>query len=424
MHHLSGTALTKTVGLTALAAAVASLAVLPPAGAQDASPDAPPAYDASSSAQALELSLFGQGLVVGQGSSSISPAASGADGLAIGTPVFDGGVSSALVQGAGTDGSPEPVCIQAFDQVPGLSIEFACSSSQVDAAATAVNAASASTAGRLVLNPLDPLLQTPLSTVVDPLQGGLDALVGGLELVLGPISQASGLGLEDTVADLLDALLDGGDLLSIALGDSSTSSSLAGNLLSTSCSAEGTRIDVLDLPAVGGEDPPPVISVILGDVSTRVDVDTTTGIGNPVANPAGVTVLVPPLGLEQPLALGQTFDIPLPEPLGTSTISVTDGVRGVDEQGRSFATADSVVIDLFDGEALMGGIELKVARCASVAGAVVEAVQQPAAPATPAAAAPAPVLPRTGADDDRSLTVAATLAIAAAGLSLVRRRAR
>lgn len=418
MHKPVGIDVRKTVGLIALAAAAASLVVMPAAGAQEASPDTP-AYEASSSAQALELSLFGQGLIVGQGSSRVSPGESGADGLAFASPVFDGGASSAVVQGAGADGSAEPVCIQGFDQVPGFTFELACSSSQVEASETGANAASVSTASRIVLNPVDPLLQTPLSTVVEPLQGGLQTLVGALEPVLGPIGDASGLDLQSTVGDLLDALLDGGDLVSIALGDSSTSSSLEGNLLSSSCSAEGTRIDVLDLPPVGAEDPPPVISVILGDVSTRVDVDTTTGTGTPVANPAGVTIVVPPLGLEQPLALGQTIDIPLPEPLGTSTVSVTDGIRGTDEQGRSFATTDAVSIDLLNGEALMGGIELNVARCSSRAGAIAQPVQEPAPPE-----APAPALPTTGSEDDRTLAAAATLALAGAGLALVRRRTR
>ena len=421
MHHQFGIDATKTVAVAALSAVAASLVMMSTAGAQEAAPEPAPAYEATSSAQALELSLFGQGLAVGQSSSRVSPGESSADGLALASPVFDGGVSSAVVQGTGTDGSPEPVCAQGLDQIPGLSIAFACSSSQVEASEAGATAAAASTAGRLVLNPIDPLLQTPLSAVVEPLQGGLQTLVGALEPILGPIGDASGLDLQDTVGDLLDALLDGGDLVSLALGDSSTSSSLVGNVLSTSCSAEGTRIDVLDLPAVGGEDPPPVISVILGDVSTRVDVDTATGIGTPVANPAGVTIVVPPLGLDQPLALGQTIDIPLPEPLGTSTISVTDGVRGTDEQGRSFATADAVRLDLLNGEALMGGIELNVAQCSSRAGAIVQAAQEPAPPA--ATSAP-PTLPTTGSDDRGTLAVAATLALAGAGLALVRRRTR
>ena len=418
MRQQFGIDLRKTLGFAALATAALGVAVVPAAGAQESAPGAPPAYEATSSAQALELSLFGQGLVVGEGSSRVAPGEAAADGFALATPVFDGGTSSAVVQGTGSDGSSEPVCVQDFDQVPGLSLEFACSTSQAEASATGAEATSSSTAGRIVLDPVDPLLQTPLSAVVDPLQGGLQTLVGALEPVLGPIGDASGLGLQDTVGDLLDALLDGGDLVAIALGDSSTSSSLEGSMLSTTCVAEGTRIDVLDLPAVGGEDPPPVISVVLGDVSTRVDVDTTTGTATPVANPAGVTIVVPPLGLDQPLALGQTIDIPLPEPLGTSTISVTDGVRGTDEQGRSFATADSVRLDLLNGEALMGGIELNVAQCSSLAGAVAQPAPEQPAPEAPAA----PTLPVTGGEDDRSLALAATLALAGAGLALVRRR--
>lgn len=420
MRHQFGIDVRKVLGLAALATAALSVAVVPAAGAQEASPGGAPAYEATSSAQALELSVFGQGLTVGEGSSRVAPGESRADGFALATPVFDGGASSAVVQGTGTDGSSEPVCVQGFDQVPGLSIEFACSTSQAEASETGASATSASTAGRIVLDPVDPLLQTPLSAVVDPLQGGLQTLVGALEPVLGPVGDASGLDLQDTVGDLLNALLDGGDLVSIALGDSSTSSSLEASTLSTSCSAEGTRIDVLDLPAVGGEDPPPVISVVLGDVSSRGDVDITTGTGTAVAIPAGVTIVVPSLGLDQPLGLGQTIDIPLPEPLGTSTISVTDGVRGTDEQGRSFATADSVRLDLLNGEALMGGIELNVARCSSLAGAIAQPV-----PEQPAAEAPAaPTLPVTGGEDDRSLALAATLALAGAGLALVRRRTR
>ena len=420
MHHTFRTHVARTVALAALAAASTSFAAMPAAGAQEATSDAP-AYEASSSAQALELSLFGQGLVVGRTSSRVGPGESGAEGLALVSPVFDGGASSAVVAGTGTDGSSDPVCVQGFDQLPGLSLDFVCSSSQVEVTTAGASARSGSTAGRIVLNPVAPLLQTPLSAVLDPVQGGLQTLVGALAPILGPVDDASGLGLQSTVSELLDALLDGGDLVSITLGDSATSSALAGNLLSTTCAAEGARIDVLDLPAVGGEDPPPVISVILGDVSTRVDVDTSTGTATPVANPAGVTIVVPPLGLNQPLALGQTLDIPLPEPLGTSTISITDGVRGEDEQGRSFATADSVRLDLLNGAALMGGIELEVAQCASRAGATVQSAAGPAAPVA-APEAPVPALPTTGSDDGRTLAVAVAVAVAGAGLALVRRR--
>mgnify|MGYP001259486964 CR=1 FL=1 len=72
----------RPLGLAALAAAAASLLVMPTAGSQ-AAPQGVPAYEASSSAQALELSLFGQGIIVGQSSSRVSSGGSGADGLAL-----------------------------------------------------------------------------------------------------------------------------------------------------------------------------------------------------------------------------------------------------------------------------------------------------------------------------------------------------
>lgn len=418
------TPVARAVGLVALVGAAASLAVLPTASAQESSSDLPPAHEASSSAQALELSLFGQDIIVGSSSSRVGSGESGADGLAFASPVFDGGASSASVQGAGVDGSAEPECIQGIDQIPGVSIGLACSTTQVAVDAIGASAASISTAGEIVLNPVGPLLDTPLSALLDPVQGGLQTLIGALEPVLGPVGEGSGLDLQSTVSDLLDALLDGGDLASIVLGDSSTATSLDDGLLSTSCVAEGTRIDVLDLPAVGEEDPPPVISVILGQVSTRVDVDLATSAGSAVANPAGVTVVVPSLGLDLALALGQTLEIPLPEPLGLSTIAVTDGTRGEDEQGRSFAVADAVSLDLLNGEALMGGIELDIARCASTASAVASPVQEPAAPeeAAPPADPSPPTLPRTGPEDARPLALATTLALAGTVFAVVRRR--
>lgn len=427
MHHYPrfSTRVLKTIGLSALAVGAACVALPPTASAQESSSDPSPTYEASSSAQALELSLLGQDVIVGSSSSRVGTEESGADGLGIASPVFDGGASSASVRGVGVDGSTQPQCTQGIDQIPGVQIGLVCSSSRAEVDASGSTAASATSATEVVLNPVGLLLDTPLSTLIDPVQGGLQTLLGALEPILGPLGDGSGLDLQSTVGDLLDSLLDGGDLVSIALGDSSTSSSLQNGLLTTSCAAEGARIDVLDRPAVGDVDPPPVISVILGEVSTRVDVDVTTGVGSPVANPAGVRVVAPSLGLDLPLALGQTLDIPLPEPLGTSTISVTDGARGEDDQGRSFAVADAVSLGLLNGEALMGGIELNISRCASSASALSSPGQPPASPAEapPAPAAPSD-LPRTGTDDDRALVFGASLALAGTAFGIARRRVR
>lgn len=236
--------------------------------------------------------MFGQALVIGQGSSRVAWDGATAAGLAVASSVFDGGASSATAQGAGADGTPEPSCVQDVDQVPGLSLALTCSSSQAEVAATTARAASTSTAGRIVLNPIAPIPETPLSAVVEPVQGGL-----------------------------------------------------------------------------------------------------------------------------------QTLDIPLPEPLGTSTSTIADGTRTTDEQGRGVATADPVTadpvsIDLLDGEALMGGIELNIARCASTAGAAAAAL--PAVPQAPEG--PAAMLPTTGSDDGRTLAVGAALVLAGVAMALLRRR--
>lgn len=402
------------VGAVALGAALTTATVSAPVGAQEAETTPPPTLEASSSGRALTISLFGQGLTVGETSTSVGAGRAEASGVGIDSPIFTGGES----QASGTGGSSEPVCTQAVDQIPGFSFQFACSSSVTEVSGANSSAATTANAGRIVLNPIAPLLQTPLSAVVDPLQGGLQTLIGALEPVLGPIEDASGLTVDDTLADLFDALLDGGDLATISLGNASTTSEIRDGVASTSCVSEGTRIDVLDLPAAGGVDPEPVISLILGDVSTEVTVE--NGVPTPVSNPSGITIKVPPLGLNQPLALGQTFEIPLPEPLGTSTISITDGVRGTDDQGRGVATADSVVIDLLNGSALMGGIELKVAGCSSTAGG-----PAPAPAATPPQSpplSPQGSLPRTGSSDDRTLALAGAVALAGLGAALLRRR--
>lgn len=402
----------RMMGIAALGAAVTTMVTVP-AGAQEPGPSA--TAEATSSGRAVHLSVFGQGLTVGETSSRVTPGAAEASGMGVASPLFDGGASAASVQGDGQDGSTEPECAQAVDQIPGLSLEFACSSSVAAVQGGNSSAATTANAGRIVINPIAPILETPLSTVVEPVQGGLQQLVGALEPVLGPIDDASGLGLQDTLGELFDALLDGGDLATISLGDASTDSLIQDGMASTSCVSEGTRIDVLDVPPTGELDPPPVISLILGEARTEVTVQ--DGTPTPVANPAGITVKVPPLGLDQPLALGQTLEIPLPEPLGTSVISVTGGASGIDEQGRGFATADGLSIDLLNGEALMGGIELSIARCSSTAGA--PAAQLPQTPAAPAA--PAPQLPTTGSDGPSPLALAATVGLAGLGLTLLRR---
>ena len=74
-------------------------------------------------------------------------------------------------------------------------------------------------------------------------------------------------------------------------------------------------------------------------------------------------------------------------------------------------------LDLLNGDALMGGIELSLADCASVAGAAVPLPRpEPTVPAT----AP-PALPRTGGTTPNPLALAATIGLAGLGFALLRR---
>lgn len=390
----------RMLGVAALGAAATSLVFVPGAGAQDAGP----AHAGSSSGEALNLSVFGQGLTVGSTLAELTPTTGTAQGSGVATPAFEAGATSASET---EPGSAEETCEGPLDQIPGLSIALACSSSQVTMGATST-AAATGRVGTITLNPVAPILETPLSEVVGPVEDGVDQLLDGLQPVLGPIDDATDLGLEDTLGELFDRLFAGADLVTVTLGDTASTTTADAAKVSTSCIAEGARVDVLSIL-----DGPPLISVIVGQASSAVDVDRATGTGTPTVSPALVTVESATLGVAPiTVPVGQTIEIPLPEPLGASFIRVADGTTGTNEDGSTFATANAVSLDLLNGEALQGGIELELAGCTSVASGA--AAELPASPA-------APMLPTTGSDDTGTLALAGVAGLAGLGLALLRR---
>lgn len=401
----------RMMGVAALGAAATSLAFVPGAGAQS-----PPEYAGTSAGEALSLSVLGQKLTVGSTATEIdsSPKAS-ASGAGFATPIFSAGATTAAVQGTGTQGSTEPTCEAPIEQIPGISIGLACGSAFATVGADGPSASATGTVGEIVINPVEQLLATPLAEVLGPVEGGLDQLLGALAPVLGPIDDASGLGLDDTLQELVDNLFSGADLVSITLGANESSTSAAGGVVTSECSSDGIQIDVLGAEALGV---PPVISIVLGEASTSVTADRNGGEPTAVANPSLATIRSPlvPNG-ELPLSIGQTIELPLPEPLGTTVISAAAGTRGVDENGLTFATAGAFTLELLNGEALQGGIQLDIAGCTSAAGAVVPAAVTP--PQTPTAAAP--TLPTTGSDDTNTLALAGVVGLAGLGLALLRR---
>lgn len=391
----------RMMGVAALGAAATSLAFVPGAGAQTDGP----AYTGSSSGEALNLSVFGQALTLGSTLTELAPGTGTAQGSGVATPAFEAGATSASET---EPGSADETCEGPIDQIPGLLIELACSSSQVTIGETST-AAATGRVGTIVVNPVAPILETPLSEVVAPVEDGIDQLLTGLEPVLGPIDEGTGLGLEDTLGELFDRLFAGADLATVTLGDTASTTTADAATITTSCVSEGARVDVLSIL-----DAPPLISVIVGQAGTDVAVDRASGTATPTVSPALVTVEAPTL-LEEPVTVpvGQTVEIPLPEPLGSSFIRVADGESGTNEDGTTFATANAVSLDLLNGEALQGGIELELAGCTSVAGG--------AAPPVITAAPNQPTLPTTGSDDTGTLALAGVIGVAGLGLALLRR---
>lgn len=395
----------RMMGVAALGAAATSLVFVPGAGAQQIPTDA-----ASASGETLVLSLFGQGLTAGRAEASLEGGNATADGAAFVTPLGQFGASSADA-GAGQPGSAEPSCEAGFDQVPGFSFGLACSSAQ----ASAGSATSTATIGTGTINPLEPLLDTPLSTVFDGAQGGLDTLLDALQPVTGPLAGA-GLDLDSTLRQLFDGLFEGADLLTITGGDTVVETTATDTAVTASCAAEGVRIDVLDAPGEIG----PVLSVLIGQAGTDIVVPRDGSDPTRVANPTPVTLTSPLLpGGQISVPPLQTIELPLPEPLGTWKISLAGGEAGVDEQGTHFAQSDSVDIELLTGEMFMGGVKLQVVGCsASVAG-----ITPPAAPPAPQQDLPqqGASLPKTGTNGPDGVALAAVAGLGIAGLALLRR---
>ena len=403
----------RMAGVAALSAAVASTLVVPSAGAETPTPVE---FEAGASGRSLALTVFGQELTIGGTATTIdSTVRALADGLGLATPLFRGGESSAEAT-SGTSGSEAPVCENSFGEIPGLLIELACSASLAQVLDGVPGALAVGSVGDITVNPVQALLDTPLGEVVAPVEDAVTTLLDGLRPITTAVDDAAGLGLEDTLDDLFGALFAGADLVSIRLGDTVAQNLLGNESVTASCASQAGRIDVLDLPAVGGVDPAPVLSVIVSDALASVAATTRDGQATPSVTPALVRVVVPSLGLDVPVSIGQTLEIPLPEPLGTSVISVADGLSGVDELGRTFATANAVSLDLLNGSAMMGGVELDLAGCTSFAQVLPAQIPRTTAPPTTEVE-----LPRTGAEGPSTPALAVTLGLAGAALALVRR---
>lgn len=407
----------RLLGIAALGAAAASMVMVPGADAQEAQST----YAGSSTGRAFALNVGPAGLTLGQTTAAInSTPLAEAGGVGIATPLAPVGETTAKVEAA--DGSVPAAenCEGELPELPILAASFGCSSSGAAIAGGIPSATSTARVGNLEANPIDPLLGTPLSAVVDGLDDGVDQLLDGLSPITGPIDENTDLGLDNTLNELFDQLFDGAPLLNLTIGDTESSAKLLDGKVISTCTAEGARIDILDAPPIldTGIDPEPVLSLIVGEAATSVTANTAGGDPAAVSNPSIVTILIPtsPALDGTQVGPGQTVEIPLPEPLGTQVISVAGPSTGKTEDGQTFARASAVRIHLLPTETFQGGIELALADCLSVAGAT---VALPGAPTT--TTTQPPLLPRTGSEGPNPLALASVIGFAGLGVALLRR---
>lgn len=411
--------------------AVATVGLLAvPARAQEPTVE----YVGTSIGQSLIIDILGQGLTAGGASSLVdSSVRATAFGAGLANPISPVGISSALQANAdGTSGSEDPVCEGELPDNPALVLDAACSSSIATIAGGLPSSASTATIGEIEVNVVGALADTPLAdifpdvdaaidqilTALSPLLGGLDDVLCTLPLGLCP---PDGEPVTSTLGDLFDQLLGGAPLATVTLGDTATTSSYDGAQVTTTCRSEGATIELLNPPeiTVGGVtvDPPALVTITVGEASTSVVVDPTTGVGTPVVTPALVHVSIPSAGIDQDVTIDTPLEVPLPEPLGTTTITLAGGTSGVDADGNTFATASAVNLSLLNSEALMGGVEIGLAGCASVGRAAL--VQTPVTAPPPSTVTP--TLPRTGGDSSLAVGAMALAVLALGGFVLQRR---
>ena len=423
----------RSIGIAALAAAAASVLVIPGAEAQDGTGT----YGAASDGRALALNVFGEGLTAGQSHSEVASSTEGIDGpVAVATgggilnPISPVGVSAAaappeaLPEGAeATEGEQCGGALPAELSAAGVAADFACSTSTATNDGGSPASAASSRVSAIQLNPVGAINATPLAEVVEGVEGGVDQLLGGLDPLFQGIDENTGLTTDNFVEDLFELLLNGAPLATVALGPTEATTTTTADAVITECTAQGARIDVLDPAAIEGlegveVDAPPLLSVVVGNASTKVTASLATGEATSEATPALATVYAPALGealAEVHVGPGTAQTIPLPEPFGNIVISAAGGVQEDLDGGRKSARASAVRVHLFEGsEPLMDGIELALADCLSVGGATAPT------PITPEPAQP-PSLPRTGSDGPNGLALAAVVGLAGLGLTALRR---
>lgn len=422
--------LRRTIGITAVAAAV-SFAALLPAGAQTA-PSAVEKYAAGSKATALDLTVFGQKLTIANtaagitgvqnldGTPKIGQAI--ADGVALLTPLFKSDGASA--NSSGPTSAEDCTPIELPSPINLVTTNIVC----VTTSAVLANGMPVSSAlsNQIVieLRAGDLVATTPLADVVGQIQTGLDGLFDQLVDLVAPIQDATKIQLTDIVDGLLSEV-SAGDLLARITVAPTSSTGAYGSGVAANAVSDGVIVELLpNLP--GGA----LAVATVGTATAGVVRDALTGVPTLTGSAATLNVTYPNglLGGLSVLtdALGQVVNVTSEQltcndsnPLAgvlCFTLGTTKDLDAVQAKSLGFdygpntVGRESSVLGLqLLGLAPEGGIVMNIGHTAAASGS-----------AAPLPAPGAPELPATGGGTPYVLTLA-LLGLAAGAATMLRR---
>jgi hypothetical protein len=399
---------------------MAGALIAPPAHAAQTVTVKPETFAGGAAARALDLSILGQKLTLGDtvanivkgvgdtGNSTFLAKAVGTGQLSL----LGNTTASSSVTSEGAQNTPAscaalklPAEIEAI-----LSVGIACGSSSAALNNGLMNAVAGGQVGDVELS-----VNTLLATlgVAEPVGELVNTLNGVLQQVTHQVDATLGV---DT-SDLLTAVLEGvvkTKTLSVVIGDAKSEVVNTANAVTAKAHSAAVDIKILPTPTIAGVvQSQPLVEIIIGEASAKASYDRLTGkpLGDPEFDPAIVRVkgLVPTLLLHADpdkgiaVALGQDLTLLAGTPLesrialGSGKI-VDDGVFG------KKAVADGVAVELLKG--ISGGIVLNLAH--AEAGAIDNLAQTKVldTPSLDIARGQPTSLPRTGAETALPLALA------------------
>ncbi len=370
----------------AVAVAMGGALVATPAHAASTVTVKPETFAGGAVARALDLSVLGQQLSLGDtvanivkgvddsGKSTYLAKAVGAGELLKSLQTTADSTASSTVTNDGSQNVPAkcaaldlPAQIQAI-----LSVGLACGSSSASLNNGLLHSVAGGQVGDIELS-VNSLLHT---LGLDSTVQGVGLQVGGLVNTLLGVTQQLGLPVDSStipnVGDLLSDVLSSvvnTKTLSVTIGDAKSEVVNTVDTVTAKAHSSAVDIKILPTPTIGGVlQSTPLVEIIVGEANTAATYDRMTGkpIGDPTFDPALVRIkgLVPslllhagPEGLAIPV--GQDITLLAGTPL-ESHIAVAAGKIVDDGTFGKKAVADGVSIELLKG--ISGGIVLDLAH--------------------------------------------------------------